>query len=64
LSHTVIQFNADINHRVRTFGGYLWKLEKTRKKNDEANQSGLPALEAKFLILALALLWKKQGRVR
>jgi hypothetical protein len=32
LTHTLIEFIADINHRVRTFGGYLWKLEKNGKK--------------------------------
>ena len=32
LSHSVIQFVADINHRVRTWGGYLWRLKKKGKK--------------------------------
>jgi hypothetical protein len=32
LTHSVIELIANINHRVRIFGGYLWKLEKTGKK--------------------------------
>ena len=54
LTHSVIEFIADINHRVRTFGGHLWKLKKLGKKN-ETEQRRLSAFETELFVLGLAV---------
>jgi hypothetical protein len=36
-NHPVIKFLADLCHRVRTFGKYLWRLKNLGKKKSEIN---------------------------
>jgi hypothetical protein len=60
LRDTVIQLIANINHRVRTFGGYLWKLEKTGEIMTKLTKVDCQRLKRNFLYW----LWRYNGKTR